>query len=127
MRTTALVPTGNFLPSIDDVEDVPFLPTALPSLSKNPLTAIAERNEGLAARLMDTLSARQNETNRSLAFLHANVGIARSHCATIAQAVVARPDKDHFKITTSAESGRAGFFFNYDSRYLKITTQLDMW
>jgi hypothetical protein len=127
MRTTALVPRRTFLPSIDGGEEVPFLPSMMPSFSENPLAVIARQDKDLAARLVDNLSVRREETERSVAFLHSNVDIARSHCSTIAQAVVARSDRDHFRMTTTGESGRIGFFCNHDRRYLKVTTQLDMW
>lgn len=127
MRTTALVPRRAFLPSIDDGEEVPLLPAVMPSFRENPLAVVARQDKDLAARLIEDLSVRREETERSVAFLHANVDIARSHCATIAQAVAARVDRDHFRMTTTAESGRVGFFCNHDRRYLKVTTQLDMW
>ncbi|MBA3047207.1 hypothetical protein KKC83_05685 [Patescibacteria group bacterium] len=115
MNNLPIISPNRFLSSYDVVEE-------------NPLSVIAKQFPESAIALMDRLSIRQRETSIALARATSLADIAQSHCATIASAVHARPDMDHFRATTIDTEGTTGFFFGRsERRFRKITTQLDMW
>jgi len=104
----------------------PFLPSL--RIGVNPLSVIAEQNPDGAINLMDHLSRRQANTEIEIARASSMTETAKSHCLTIATAMQVRPDKNHFRVTTTDTEGDTGFFFGRCERCFRtITTQLDMW
>ena len=57
----------------------------------------------------------------------AAIGMSSNHCELLAQAVPARPDRDHFRVTSCVELSQPGLFRDSNMKCFRSVTQLDMW
>jgi len=122
---------NQIVPWLPDVEET-TTPVFLPQLNAqpDPIAVIACERPDLATdlvrRLVD-LEERKLNVQRHREVITGTVETSRNQAAIIIAAVQSRPDRDHFRASTTARSCVEGFWRDSDVRAFTVTTQLDMW
>lgn len=106
--------------------DFPIVPFAQRQI--NPLSVIAKDLPNETLRALENISLRQTRAAIATARADSLADMTRSHCATIASAVVSRPDMNNFRIvTTDTEGSYSLFGCRVGDKYRRVATELNMW